>query len=242
MSGIRKIGILGGTFDPIHVGHLIAAEIVREAVGLDEVLFVPAGDPPHKESELVTPAKHRYMMTLLGTVTNPHFNVSRVEIEREGKSFTVDTVLALQEKYNGSAELYFILGSDSMADVPNWHQPDRLLTLCHFLVAGRPGWDRSRVEESLGPLFAPNRERIHMIDIPAVDVSSSEIRARIREGRSIRYMVPDLVLHYIEERGLYREGAAPTGGDFAVENPEYEREVAGEGEAPEPRVVSPGGA
>jgi len=132
LSGQRKIGLLGGTFDPIHVGHLIAAEYAREAAGLDEVLFIPAGEPPHKESRLVTPVKHRYMMTLLATVTNPHFNVSRVEIERKGKSFTVDTIRALKEQLGASAELYFILGSDSMADVPNWHQPERLLSLCHF--------------------------------------------------------------------------------------------------------------
>jgi nicotinate-nucleotide adenylyltransferase len=237
VSGQRKIGLLGGTFDPIHIGHLIAAEYAREAAGLDEVLFIPAGEPPHKESQLVTPVKHRYMMTLLATVTNPHFNVSRVEIERKGKSFTVDTVLALKEQYGASAELYFILGSDSMADVPNWHQPERLLSLCHFLVAGRPGWDRDKVKESLGPLYAPNSERIHMIEIPAVDISSSEIRARVREGRSIRYMVPDLVLSYIEERGLYRQGVAGATGD----NAQREREISGEGQALEPRVVSPGG-
>ena len=172
MGEIRRLGIMGGTFDPIHMGHLIAAECAREVAGLDEVLFVPAGDPPHKESGDVTPAKHRYMMTLLATVTNPRFSVSRIELERRGKSFTVDTLEALQKEYGEETELYFILGTDSMADIPNWHQPERLLTLCHFLVVGRPGWDRSQVIESLGPLYEPNQERIHMIDIPAIDVSS----------------------------------------------------------------------
>lgn len=218
MSGVsatRRLGVMGGTFDPIHVGHLIAAECAREALALDEVIFVPAGDPPHKESDHVTPAEYRYTMTLLATVTNPHFSVSRIEVDRRGKSFTVDTIEALQAQLPAGTEVYFILGSDSMADVPNWHRPDRLLSLCRFIVVGRPGWDRRTVEESLGPLYAPHRERIHSIDIPEVSVSSSDIRARVRTGRSIRYLTPDLVAQYIEERGLYkaeRPQGAPAGG------------------------------
>ena len=201
---------MGGTFDPIHVGHLIAAEWVREAAVLDEVIFVPAGDPPHKEAGRVSPAQHRYRMTLLATATNPRFSVSRIELDRDGKSYTVHTVEALRRELGDGAELYFILGSDSMADVPNWYEPHRLLGLCHFLVAARPGWDRRLVETSLGPLYQPNRERIHMVDIPGIDLSSSEIRARVREGRSIRYMVPDLVERYIQEHGLYRD-TGPSG-------------------------------
>lgn len=200
----KRIGIIGGTFDPIHIGHLVAAEGAREAAGLDEVIFVPAGDPPHKEAEKVSDARHRYVMTLLATVTNPRFSVSRIELDRQGKSFTVDTLEAMRRELGDGVELYFILGSDAMADVPNWHEPARLLTLCRFLVVGRPGWDKESVERSLGPLYPPNRERIQMVDIPAVDVSSREIRARVREGRSIRYLVPEMVERYIERQGLYK--------------------------------------
>lgn len=209
---MRRVGILGGTFDPIHAGHLIAAECVRESAGLDEVVFVPAGDPPHKESSRVTPARHRYVMTLLAVLAHPGFSVSRIEMDRAGKSFTVDTVEAMRREVGDGVDLYFILGSDSMADVPNWHQPERLLGLCHFLVAGRPGWDRSVVERSLGSLYETHRERIHMVDIPAIELSSSEIRARVREGRSIRYMVPEMVERYIRERGLYRGAVNASSG------------------------------
>lgn len=215
VSATKRLGVMGGTFDPIHVGHLIAAECAREALALDEVLFVPAGDPPHKENSQVTPAEHRYTMTLLATVTNPRFAVSRIELDRRGKSFTVDTIEALKAQLPAETEVYFILGSDSMADVPKWHRPERLLSLCHFIVVGRPGWDRSAVEASLGPLYEPHRERIHPIDIPEVAVSSSEIRARVRAGRSIRYLTPDLVVQYIEERSLYKGGPPPGASDVA---------------------------
>lgn len=241
MGERRRLGVLGGTFDPIHIGHLIAAECAREAMDLDEVLFVPAGDPPHKDGSLVTPAAHRYMMTLLATVTNPSFSVSRIELERQGKSFTVDTIEALKREYSEETEVYFILGSDSMADIPNWYQPERLLSLCHFLVVGRPGWDRTAVKESLGPLYDAHHERIHAVEIPAIGVSSSDIRARVRAGKSIRYMTPDLVVQYIEGRGLYQSGEAAS----EPQGKQLEEEGAGEpsdGGALEPRVVSPGGS
>lgn len=239
----RRLGVMGGTFDPIHVGHLIAAEGAREAAGLDEVLFVPAGDPPHKESSQVTPAGHRYMMTLLATVTNPHFSVSRIELDRQGKSFTVDTIEALKAELPPGTEIYFILGSDSMADVPNWHQPQRLLSLCHFLVVGRPGWDRGTVERSLGPLYAPHKERIHAIDIPEVSVSSSDIRARVRAGRSIRYLTTDLVVQYIEDRGLYKgepgkQGLGSPGVDARDEGDPGQGEPVA---AQDQRTISEGG-
>ena len=200
---MKRIGVFGGTFDPIHVGHLIAAECVREACGLDEVLFVPAGVPPHKEAANVTGARHRYLMTLLATLTHPHFSVSRIDIDRSGPSFTVET-LALLRKELAPVELFFVLGSDSLADLPTWHEPDRLLGENRLIVASRPGWEMAEAQAALGPLYEKHRDRIQAVTIPGIDVSSRALRARIAAGKSVRYQVPDLVLRYIESHGLYR--------------------------------------
>jgi len=206
-----RLGVLGGTFDPIHTGHLIAAEAVRERCRLDRVLFVPAGTPPHKLAGEVTPARHRYLLTCLATLNNPFFEVDRVDLDREGPSYTLETIRALKRKYR-EAELFFIMGADSLLDLPSWHEPAALLASCRFIVTTRPGWDLAEAEARLGTLLAENRERIEFVEIPGIEVSSSEIRRRLAQGGSVRYLVPDLVLRYIEAHRLYVPGAR-VGGD-----------------------------
>lgn len=195
---------MGGTFDPIHLGHLVVAEAAREAHRLDQVVFVPAGRPPHKKETEVSEARHRYVMTLLATMSHPQFTVSRIELDRQGKSFTVDTLSQLIEEAGEGTELSFILGADSMADVPNWREPERLLGLCRFLVVSRPGFGMDDVKTSLGPLYEEHKSRLELLDVPAIGVSSSDIRRRVAQGKSIRYLVPDGVLRYIHDHGMYR--------------------------------------
>ncbi|MFS8572912.1 MAG: nicotinate-nucleotide adenylyltransferase [Clostridia bacterium] len=235
VGSAKRVGIMGGTFDPVHIGHLIAAESAREAAGLDRVVFVPAGEPPHKAKEELAPARDRYVMTLLATVGHPSFSVSRIELDRQGKSYTVDTLEALHKELGDAVELYFILGSDAMAGLSGWHRPQRLFELCRFLVIRRPGWDPARLRESLGGLYDAHRDRIQVVDVPGVDVSSSEIRARVREGRSIRYLVPEMVERYIREHGLYGRGQGPVPAAAAGE------ETARAGSSFRPGLVSKDG-
>ena len=188
----RRIGILGGTFDPIHMGHLITAEIVRVSAALDEIIFIPAARPPHKENKGEAPAEDRLLMVQCAVEGNPSFSVSDIELRREGPSYTVDTIAALSEQL-GDAELFFITGADAMNDLYHWHEPARLLRSCVFIAAARQGveLDESRLAEQ----FSPEQH---------LEISSTMIRMRVRAGMSIRYLVPRAVEHYIEERGLYR--------------------------------------
>jgi nicotinate-nucleotide adenylyltransferase len=198
----RRIGILGGTFDPIHMGHLITAEIVRVSAALDEIIFIPAARPPHKENKGEAPAEDRLLMVQCAVEGNPSFSVSDIELRREGPSYTVDTIAALSEQL-GDAELFFITGADAMNDLYRWHDPVRLLHSCTFIVAARQGveLDESRLAEQFSP---EQRSRIRIVPTPHLEISSTVIRARVRAGRSIRYLVPRAVELYIEERGLYR--------------------------------------
>ena len=198
----RRIGILGGTFDPIHMGHLITAEIVRVSAALDEIIFIPAARPPHKENKGEAPAEDRLLMVQCAVEGNPSFSVSDIELRREGPSYTVDTIAALSEQL-GDAELFFITGADAMNDLYRWHDPVRLLHSCRLIVAARQGveLDESRLAEQFSP---EQRSRIRIVPTPHLEISSTVIRARVRAGRSIRYLVPRAVELYIEERGLYR--------------------------------------
>ena len=198
----RRLGILGGTFDPIHMGHLITAEIVRVSAALDEIIFIPAARPPHKENKGEAPAEDRLLMVQCAVEGNPAFSVSDIELRREGPSYTVDTIAALSEQL-GDAELFFITGADAMNDLYRWHDPVRLLHSCTFIVAARQGveLDESRLAEQFSP---EQRSRIRIVPTPHLEISSTVIRARVRAGRSIRYLVPRAVELYIEERGLYR--------------------------------------
>ena len=194
---------MGGTFDPIHVGHLITAEMVRSAANLDEVLFIPSARPPHKDGTRAASPEDRLMMTKYAVQENPHFFVSDIELRRDGPSYTVDTIAELQNLWDGS-ELFFITGADAMNDLYRWHEPKRLLRSCQFIVATRQGTPLDEV--LLAEKFtAKERSHIEVLPTPHLEISSSAIRARIREGFSIRHLVPRTVEEYIEKRGLYRE-------------------------------------
>ncbi len=192
---------MGGTFDPIHYGHLLAAEEARFRFALSQVLFVPCGIPPHKKPYEVTPAEHRYAMTVLATADNPYFRVSRIEIDRPGPSYSVDTVRLLREQFGGETELFFITGLDAVLEILTWRNPDDLIRLCQLIAVTRPGYDAHRLREVLPPHYL---ERVHLLVIPGMDISSTMIRERVRRGEPIRYLTPDAVCDYIAKHGLYR--------------------------------------
>ncbi len=196
---MHRIGIMGGTFDPIHIGHLVTAEAARHEFALQRVFFVPSGNPPHKQH--VSQGEHRYMMTLLATAANPAFYLSRAEIDRSGYSYTYDTVRVFLREYV-PCELYFITGADAILDITNWHNYRELLQISHFVAATRPGF---RLEQHLDRqgFTAAEREHIHYIEIPSLSISSTDIRQRVREGRPITYLVPEGVEHYIHKHRLY---------------------------------------
>ena len=201
-----SIGIMGGTFDPIHVGHLAAAEEAREALGLERILFVPAGQPPHKPGRPVTPASDRVAMVELAIAGNVAFELSRVEIDREGPSYTADTVelLAAAERADGrQPDLTLILSVESFHGLPSWHEPRRILERCRLAVVPRGGFpppERAWLAEQ----FRGVPVRVAFLDAPRLRLSGSEIRRRVAAGRSIRYLVPDAVIGYIGDHGLYK--------------------------------------
>lgn len=200
----RKIGIMGGTFDPIHIGHLVTAEAVRIEYSLEKVLFIPTANPPHKQHFQVETALHRYMMAVMSTYSNPHFYVSPIELERAGLSYTIDTLLELIEQYGDNTEFYFIIGADAVQELPTWKDIDRLLDICHFVAATRPGCVYT-VEDIVKHFGMKGNNRIHRLPTPELDISSTDIRERVKQGRSIKYIVPESVEKYISKEGLYRE-------------------------------------
>ena len=203
----HALGILGGTFDPVHYGHLVAAEEARHAFGLDSILFIPCGRPYHKPKPPTASAEDRYEMTRLATASNPLLDVSRIEIDRPGPSYTVDTVEALKRERPGCG-LYVILGTDAVEELAEWAQPERLLEQCRLIVVSRPGAPWEEVERALPPAYM---EHVDRLEIPGLHISSTELRRRAAEGRPLRYLVPDAVEAYIRERGLY--GAPGPGRD-----------------------------
>ena len=191
---------MGGTFDPIHHGHLVTAEEAYSTFGLDEVVFVPTGRPWMKDHPQVSPAEDRYLMTVIATSPNPHFTVSRLEIDREGETYAVDTLAAIREEQGEDTELYFITGADAILEIFHWKDPEDVLALAHFIAATRPGYDIARFEAE-APTAHPN---ITVMEVPALAISSTGIRERVKEGHPIRYLVPDGVVTYIDKAGLYR--------------------------------------
>jgi nicotinate-nucleotide adenylyltransferase len=191
---------MGGTFDPIHHGHLVTAEEALWQLELDEVVFVPTGEPWMKEDSRVTPAEDRYLMTVIATSGNPHFSVSRVEIDRRGPSYTRDTLSTLRDQEGGGTELYFVTGADAILEIFHWKDPEEVLSLAHFIAATRPGYDIARFEAE-APTRHPN---VSVMAVPALAISSTDIRGRVAEGRPIRYLVPEGVKTYIDKAGLYR--------------------------------------
>ncbi len=200
---VIRLGIMGGTFDPVHYGHLVTAEGARIEFGLDQVLFLPSGVPPHKITKKVSSAEHRYMMTVLATLGNPHFEVSRIDIDREGVSYTIDTLHILREQYGPGCELFFITGADAIFEIIDWKDSDQLLRIAHFIAASRPGFSLEKLPLATQDWVDEHQDRFHVLRVPAMAISSTDIRNRVRLGHSIRYLVPEQVEHYIRRHRLY---------------------------------------
>jgi nicotinate-nucleotide adenylyltransferase len=196
---MQRIGVMGGTFDPIHHGHLVAASEVAASFELDEVVFVPTGAPWQKVDRTVSPAEDRYLMTVIATASDPRFSVSRVDVDRDGPTYTLDTLRDLQDTYPEAGELYFITGADALAQLLTWRDVDALFALAHFVGVTRPG-------HVLADPGLPSGE-VSLVEVPALAISSTEIRDRVTSGRPIDYLVPEGVARYISKRGLYRRDA-----------------------------------
>jgi nicotinate-nucleotide adenylyltransferase len=193
---------MGGTFDPIHLGHLVAAEEARDQFKLHQVVFVPAGIPPHKKDYPVTDAFHRYEMTRLAIASNPYFQISDVEIRRPGYSFAIDTVSYFAQVYGQNCLLFFITGADAILEILTWKQVHRLVDLCEFIAATRPGYSLE-LDPTLAQLPPAARDRIHQLEVPALAISSTDIRSRVRGNRTIKYLLPEAAEKYIMHQGIY---------------------------------------
>jgi nicotinate-nucleotide adenylyltransferase len=190
-----RVGIMGGTFDPIHHGHLVAASEVATLFHLDEVIFVPTGEPWQKSQRRVSPAEHRYLMTVIATASNPRFWVSRVDIDRPGPTFTIDTTRDIRDQ-RPRAELFFITGADALAQILSWKDAGEALQLARFVGVTRPGYD-------LTDDHLPS-DAVTLVDVPAMAISSSDCRERVEDRRPVWYLVPDGVVQYINKHRLYR--------------------------------------
>ncbi|GAA1393076.1 nicotinate-nucleotide adenylyltransferase [Luteococcus peritonei] len=200
-----RLGVMGGTFDPIHHGHLVAASEVAARFGLDEVVFVPTGVPWQKAGRGVSAAEDRYLMTVIATASNPRFSVSRVDIERPGDTYTVDTLKDLRRIRGGEVELFFITGADALAKILTWRGAEELFDLAHFIGVSRPGIPLG--ESDIAHLPA---DKVTLLEVPAMAISSTDCRNRVREGLPIWYLVPDGIVQYIAKRGLYGQLRATT--------------------------------
>lgn len=189
---------MGGTFDPIHNGHLVAASEVADRFALDEVVFVPTGAPWQKADVRVSPAEDRYLMTVIATASNPRFHVSRVDIDRGGPTYTVDTLRDLRAQYGPKAELFFITGADALEKILSWKDPQAMFELAHFIGVTRPGFELSAAHLPA--------DTVSLVQVPAMAISSTDCRARVAAGKPVWYLVPDGVVQYIAKRGLYRDG------------------------------------
>ncbi len=210
---MTRLGIMGGTFDPVHHGHLVTAEEARVQFGLSRVLFVPNNQAPHKDPVGITLPEHRYLMTFLATASNPQFNVSRLEIDRPGPSLTIDTIRALTDMYP-STELFYITGTDAILQIlrGEWERSEELLATCQFIAASRPGFAIDKEVLQRVNCTGSTVANVHLISIPALAISSTEIRERVASGRPIRYLLPEPVEAYIHKHGLYL-GRAGRGAD-----------------------------
>ncbi|MCS4535342.1 nicotinate-nucleotide adenylyltransferase [Corynebacterium sp. HS2168-gen11] len=193
----RRIGIMGGTFDPIHHGHLVAGSEVAAQFELDMVLFVPTGQPWQKADREVTAAEHRYLMTVIATASNPCFHVSRVDIDRHGPTYTIETLQDIHEQYP-NAELFFITGADALEKITSWHRWEEMFSLATFVGVTRPGY--ALAEDNIPVQY---RDRVELIEIPAMAISSTDCRNRARKGEPVWYLVPDGVVQYIAKQQLY---------------------------------------
>ena len=205
-----KVGIMGGTFDPIHIGHLIIAEEVRQGLGLDEVLFIPTGQPWMKEGRALSEGRHRLTMVRIAVASNPHFRVSSVEIDHPGPTYTVDTLTNVQKEITDQGQCYFILGTDSFCSFPQWKEPERILELCTLVVVGRPGYPDSGSAQR-DPSLYTTEDRVIFLPVPWLEVSGTDIRRRVARDRSIRYLTPEQVEQYIYDNGLYSDAEVADG-------------------------------
>ena len=203
-----RLGVMGGTFDPIHHGHLVAASEVAHAFDLDEVVFVPTGQPWQKDDRKVSPSEDRYLMTVIATASNPRFSVSRVDIDRPGPTYTIDTLRELRSMRGEDAEFFFITGADALSKMMSWQDAADLFKLAHFVGVTRPG-------HRLSSAGLPS-DQVSLVEIPALSISSTECRQRVAAGEPVWYLVPDGVVQYIAKRGLYCNGdgtsCGPQGG------------------------------
>ncbi|MFN8499522.1 MAG: nicotinate-nucleotide adenylyltransferase [Anaerolineae bacterium] len=197
----ERVGVFGGTFDPIHIGHLIAAEEARVACGLSRVVFLPAASPPHKQGRPITPAAHRLTMTELAIASHPKFSCSAIEMEREGPSYTVDTLAQLRALWGDAVDIVFIVGLDSLVDLPKWREPQRIIQLARLAVVDREPFevDMAALEAKVPGLSG----RVAFVPIPLMAIAASDLRERVRTGRSIKYQAPEAVEGYIYAQGLY---------------------------------------
>lgn len=203
-NGGLNIGLMGGTFDPIHVGHLVAAEEARQQFSLDYVIFVPAGIPPHKEYENITLPEHRHLMTTLAVMSNPSFIVSRFEIEQNKPTYTIDTVKHFAGSQNPEPNLYFITGADAIMEIYTWKSYEELLSICTFIAVTRSGYSLRHFHETLDRNCPRLKHKIHLLEIPALAVSSTYIREKVVLGKTIKYLTPESVEQYIKKFELYR--------------------------------------
>ncbi|HEY1344642.1 MAG TPA: nicotinate-nucleotide adenylyltransferase [Streptosporangiaceae bacterium] len=196
MGDAQRIGVMGGTFDPIHHGHLVAASEVAQVFTLDEVVFVPTGQPWQKEDRQVSPSEDRYLMTVIATASNPRFSVSRTDIDRGGPTYTIDTLRDLRAEHGDEAELFFITGADALAQIMSWQDVNELFALAHFVGVTRPG---HRLTGDGLP-----EDKVSLVEVPALAISSTDCRQRVGRGEPIWYLVPDGIVQYIAKRKLYR--------------------------------------
>lgn len=203
MTQRRRVGIMGGTFDPIHHGHLVAASEVMSEFDLDEVIFVPTAIQPFKKGRRVTPAEHRYLMTVIATASNPRFGVSRVDIDRGKITYTIDTLTDLKNQ-DPDADYYFITGADALERIAEWRDSDKLFEMAQFVGVTRPGHE---LKKPLTP-----HSNIRLLEVPAMAISSTDCRNRVNQGKPVWYLVPDGVVQYIAKYGLYRDTSAPQTG------------------------------
>lgn len=206
-QGNGNIGIMGGTFDPIHLGHLLAAEEARERYHLERVIFVPARTPPHKEEEMLSYGEHRYMMTVIGTINNRYFSVSRIELDAPSHAvnYTVDTISRFKEIFGEGRKLFFITGADAILDLTTWKGYETLLSMCEFIAVTRPGYSLSRLKGIFDSEHSGFLSRISLLTIPGLAISSTEIRGRARQGQTIKYLTTSGVEQYILKNRLYIE-------------------------------------
>jgi nicotinate-nucleotide adenylyltransferase len=206
---ISRIGVMGGTFNPIHYGHLVTAEEALSQFELDKVMFMPAGVPPHKSDREILLPEERYLLTVIATASNPDFVVSRLEIERKGPSYTIDTLAQLQEIFGPDTTVFFITGADAVWEILTWKNAEELVELTEFIAATRPGYSLEKFKKlhvlPEGEGREPGRPRVSIMEIPALAISSTDIRRRVREDQPIRYLVPEGVASYIKKSGFWKD-------------------------------------